>query len=111
MPFTKRPYTKPGRLADVLALIQVLAFDPHAHRSEPGIIERELGHPSSTGGAGSCLPKNTLKSSGFPRKGAIHCCSSPVMSSRAIRTGSGGHYHESSQMFLSRPPSISMTAK
>jgi hypothetical protein len=50
MPFTKRPYTKPGRLADVLALIQVLAFDPHAHRSEPGIIERELGHPSSTGG-------------------------------------------------------------
>jgi hypothetical protein len=43
---TKRPYTKPSRLADVLALIQVLAFDPHAHRSESGIIE-ELGQPDS----------------------------------------------------------------
>jgi hypothetical protein len=51
---TKRPYTKPGRLADVLALIQVLAFDPHAHRSESGGskesggIRKELGEPSSS---------------------------------------------------------------
>lgn len=44
---TKRPYTKFGRLADVLALIQVLAFDPHAHRSESGINE-ELGQPASS---------------------------------------------------------------
>ena len=49
----KRPYTKPGRLADVLALIQVLAFDPHTHRSESGGtrgtggIRKELGEPSS----------------------------------------------------------------
>lgn len=43
---TQRPYTKLGRLADVLALIQVLAFDPHAHRSESGISE-ELGQPAS----------------------------------------------------------------
>ena len=45
---TKRPYLKPGRLADVLALIQVLAFDPHAHRSEAGVIEKELGPPASS---------------------------------------------------------------
>ena len=45
---TKRPYLKPGRLADVLALIQVLAFDPHAHRSEAAVIETELGPPSSS---------------------------------------------------------------
>ena len=45
---TKRSYTKPGRLADVLALIQVLAFDPDTHRSESGIINKELGPPSSS---------------------------------------------------------------
>lgn len=47
---TKRPYTKPGRLADVLALIQVLAFDPHTHRSESGVIDKQLGPPSSADG-------------------------------------------------------------
>ena len=44
----ERPYTKPGRLSDVLALIQVLAFDPDTHRSDLGIINKELGPPSST---------------------------------------------------------------
>ena len=43
----ERPYTKPGRLSDVLALIQVLAFDPDTHRSDLGIINKELGPPSS----------------------------------------------------------------
>src|SRR6266567_1208403 len=47
---TKRPYTKPYRLVDVLALVQVLAFDPHAHRSESGVVLKELGRPSSAGG-------------------------------------------------------------
>jgi hypothetical protein len=45
---TKGAYTKPGRLSDVLALIQVLAFDPDTHRSESGIIEKELGSPASS---------------------------------------------------------------
>lgn len=43
----KRPYTQRGRLADVLALIQLLAVDPHTHRSESAVIETELGLPSS----------------------------------------------------------------
>jgi hypothetical protein len=43
---TKR-YTKPGRLADVLALIQVLALDPHAHRSASGLLADLQGNPSS----------------------------------------------------------------
>lgn len=45
---TKEPYTKAGRLGDVLALIQMLAFDPDTHRSESGIIEKELGPPTSS---------------------------------------------------------------
>jgi len=45
---TKGAYTRPGRLGDVLALIQVLAFDPDTHRSESGIIEKELGQPTSS---------------------------------------------------------------
>jgi hypothetical protein len=45
----KGAYTTPGRLADVLALIQVLALDKHIHRSEEGISKRELvGPPSSS---------------------------------------------------------------
>jgi Flp pilus assembly protein CpaB len=36
-----RPYINPGRLADVLALIQVLALDDRTHRSESG-LSREL---------------------------------------------------------------------
>jgi len=35
---SKGPYTKPGRLADVLALIQVLALDPDTGRSEDGMV-------------------------------------------------------------------------
>jgi len=34
MASTERPYTESGRLADVLALIQVLAFDDYTYRSE-----------------------------------------------------------------------------
>ena len=45
----KGAYTKPGRLLDVLALIQVLALDKHIHRSEDAIAARELmGSPSSS---------------------------------------------------------------
>jgi hypothetical protein len=47
---TNRPYTKSGRLADVLALIQVLAFDPHTHRSEAQVIDKEIGTPCSAKG-------------------------------------------------------------
>lgn len=35
------------RLADVLALIQVLALDPHAHRSVDGLEEELQGKPRS----------------------------------------------------------------
>lgn len=45
----KTLYTKAGRLSEVLALIQVLALDEHAHRSLGG-MERELqGKPISSG--------------------------------------------------------------
>jgi hypothetical protein len=47
---TKRPYVKRGRLAEVLALIQVLAFDPHTHRSEAHVIDKEIGTPCSAKG-------------------------------------------------------------
>ena len=47
---TKRPYTQRGRLADVLALIQLLALDPQTHRAESDVTERELGVPSSADG-------------------------------------------------------------
>jgi hypothetical protein len=40
-------YLSEGRLADVLALIQVLALDEHAHRSEEGLKTELQGAPSS----------------------------------------------------------------
>lgn len=42
-----RPYTKQGRLPDVLALIQVLALDKFTHRSESGLVEELQGTPNS----------------------------------------------------------------
>jgi hypothetical protein len=47
---SNHPYTKSGRLNDVLALVQVLAFDRYAHRRESGIINKELGPPISSEG-------------------------------------------------------------
>jgi hypothetical protein len=44
---TKGPYTKSGRLSDVLALIQVLALDHYTHRGESGLIRELQGKPSS----------------------------------------------------------------
>src|ERR1035441_6932208 len=44
---SKGPYTKPGRLADVLALIQVLALDPDSGRSEDGMVKELQGPPTS----------------------------------------------------------------
>lgn len=46
----KGPYTKSNRLADVLALIQVLALDKSAHRSEKGMTEELQGAPRSGAG-------------------------------------------------------------
>jgi hypothetical protein len=40
-------YTSTGRLADVIALIQLLAFAPHTRRSEQGITEQLKGKPQS----------------------------------------------------------------
>lgn len=42
-----RAYLKPGRLEDVLALIQVLALDQSAHRSDNGLAEELQGEPIS----------------------------------------------------------------
>jgi hypothetical protein len=50
IPFTReedKQYLEVGRLSDVLALIQVLALDPHAHRSEDGLEEELQGKPRS----------------------------------------------------------------
>lgn len=50
LPFTHKEdkqYLEVGRLGDVLALIQVLALDPHAHRSESGLQEELQGKPRS----------------------------------------------------------------
>ncbi len=52
MCFKKRnnslPYANPDRLADVLALIQVLALDKYTHRSESGLQEELKVKPRST---------------------------------------------------------------
>ena len=44
-----KQYLNPSRLADVLALIQVLALDEHAHRSEEGLKNELQGGPRSRG--------------------------------------------------------------
>lgn len=44
----KSEYLIPGRVADVLALIQVLAMDEHAHRSEDGLASELQGLPRSS---------------------------------------------------------------
>ncbi len=44
---SKLPYTKPGRLADVLALIQALALDEATHRSETGVTSELQAPPRS----------------------------------------------------------------
>lgn len=41
------PYADSNRLADVMALIQVLALDKHAHRSEEGLKDELQGDPRS----------------------------------------------------------------
>lgn len=45
--FMKRLYLKDGRLADLFALIQVLALDEHAYRSEEGLFAELQGVPRS----------------------------------------------------------------
>jgi hypothetical protein len=58
-PFIRRedkPYLEPGRLSDVLALIQVLGLDPHVYRSEKG-LEEELQGLSRSGGTWEQMAK------------------------------------------------------
>jgi hypothetical protein len=43
----KLPYANPNRLADVLALIQVLALDEYRHRSDKGLTDEMQGPPRS----------------------------------------------------------------
>jgi hypothetical protein len=43
----KLPYTNPNRLADVMALIQVLALHRYGERSEKGLAEEMQGAPHS----------------------------------------------------------------
>lgn len=45
----KHPYSLDGRLSDVMALIQVLALDKSAHRSEEGLKSELQGKPNSAG--------------------------------------------------------------
>ena len=42
-----KQYLTPSRLADVLALMQVLALDEHAHRSDEGLQNELQGGPKS----------------------------------------------------------------
>lgn len=42
-----RKYIKDGRLEDVMALIQVLALDEHAHRSDKGLLAELQYKPES----------------------------------------------------------------
>ena len=42
-----KQYLNPSRLADMLGLIQVLALDEHAHRSEDGLQSELQGPPRS----------------------------------------------------------------
>jgi hypothetical protein len=46
---THTPYTTPGRLQEVLALIQVLSLDEYAHRTESAMVEELQSDPSSSG--------------------------------------------------------------
>jgi hypothetical protein len=41
------PYTNPNRLADVMALLQVLALHSYRHRSDKGLKDTMRGSPSS----------------------------------------------------------------
>jgi hypothetical protein len=43
----KRPYLRENRLADVLALIQVLALDEYPYRSDGGLTDELQGAPAS----------------------------------------------------------------
>ncbi|MCR5863553.1 hypothetical protein LRS05_16130 [Flavobacterium sp. J372] len=43
----RRPYLQEGRLADIIALIQVLALDKRGHRGENGLREELNGKPKS----------------------------------------------------------------
>lgn len=43
----KLPYANSNRLADVLALIQVLALDEYRHRSDKGLTDEMQGPPRS----------------------------------------------------------------
>jgi hypothetical protein len=43
----ERVYAEPERLADVMALIQVLALDEHTHRSEEDLKDELQGPPRS----------------------------------------------------------------
>lgn len=50
MGLRKRPfksYTQPGRLQDVMALLQVLGLDEQSHRSEDGLQSELQGKPRS----------------------------------------------------------------
>lgn len=63
-------YLKKNRLADVLALIQVLALDQDAHRSETGLDEELQGKPGSANSwleVGKEHPEFFRVNSGKPR--------------------------------------------
>ena len=75
---TKRIYAIPGRLSDVLALIQVLALDADAHRSLSGIEKELQGNPSYLRG-GLRLPRIIRNFSVCDLKASMCCLSLPVM--------------------------------
>ena len=73
-----RAYTRQGRLEDVLALIQVLGLDEHAHRSDNGLAE-ELQGPPASADTWTAIAKHTPSSFAFRDRGTTSFRSWPVM--------------------------------
>jgi hypothetical protein len=108
---TKHPYTKPNRLAHVLALIQVLAFRPTR------ASERGWSDPEGIGGYllrredGLSLLKNTLKFSEYRKRKTIHYRWLLATFNPAMPLENGNHCHKNSRPFSSRQRSNCTTDK
>lgn len=77
-------YLNPGRLEDVIALIQVLGLDEYTSRSENALKTVLCGTPHSMGtsASGSNLQRNILNFSGFTMEEMVHPSRSSHATSR-----------------------------